>query len=94
MRRQVADRIGARRVAGQVICLATPPKSFAFSGQLPHGSFIPASPRKWLSLQTHRDMSVLGEAASGEAACTLYAELAPDVLVLDLTMPGMAGSRR
>jgi len=44
-----------------------------------------------LLLQTHRDMSVVGEAASGEAACTLYAELAPDVLVLDLAMPGMGG---
>jgi two-component system invasion response regulator UvrY len=44
-----------------------------------------------LLLQTQSDVSVVGEAASGEAACQLYAELAPDVLVLDLAMPGMGG---
>jgi two-component system invasion response regulator UvrY len=44
-----------------------------------------------LLLQTQADMSVVGEAASGEAACQLYADLAPDVLVLDLAMPGMGG---
>jgi two-component system invasion response regulator UvrY len=44
-----------------------------------------------LLLQTQTDMSVVGEAASGEAACQLYAELTPDVLVLDLAMPGMGG---
>ena len=44
-----------------------------------------------LLLQTQSDVSVVGEAASGEAACQLYAELNPDVLVLDLAMPGMGG---
>jgi len=44
-----------------------------------------------LLLQTQSDVSVVGEAASGEAACRLYAELTPDVLVLDLAMPGMGG---
>jgi len=44
-----------------------------------------------LLLQTQSDVSVVGEAASGEAACQLYAELTPDVLVLDLAMPGMGG---
>jgi len=44
-----------------------------------------------LLLQTQADVSVVGEAASGEAACQLYAELTPDVLVLDLAMPGMGG---
>ena len=44
-----------------------------------------------LLLQTQTEMSVVGEAASGEAACRLYAELGPDVLVLDLAMPGMGG---
>ena len=44
-----------------------------------------------LLLQTQTEVSVVGEAASGEAACQLYAELAPDVLVLDLAMPGMGG---
>jgi two-component system, NarL family, invasion response regulator UvrY len=44
-----------------------------------------------LLLQTQADVSVVGEAASGEAACQLYADLTPDVLVLDLAMPGMGG---
>jgi two-component system, NarL family, invasion response regulator UvrY len=44
-----------------------------------------------LLLQTQSDVSVVGEAASGEVACQLYAELTPDVLVLDLAMPGMGG---
>ena len=44
-----------------------------------------------LLLQTQSDVSVVGEAASGEAACQLYTELVPDVLVLDLAMPGMGG---
>ena len=44
-----------------------------------------------LLLQSQSEVSVVGEAASGEAACQLYAELAPDVVVLDLAMPGMGG---
>jgi two-component system invasion response regulator UvrY len=36
-------------------------------------------------------MSVIGEADSGEAACQLYLELSPDVVVMDLAMPGMGG---
>jgi two-component system invasion response regulator UvrY len=44
-----------------------------------------------LLLQSHNEVSVVGEAASGEAACQLHAELAPDVTVLDLSMPGMGG---
>jgi two-component system invasion response regulator UvrY len=44
-----------------------------------------------LLLQSHADMSVVGEAESGEAACQLYPELRPDVVVMDLAMPGMGG---
>jgi two-component system invasion response regulator UvrY len=44
-----------------------------------------------LLLQAHSDISVVGEAESGETACQRYVELMPDVLVLDLAMPGMGG---
>ncbi|MFZ2855760.1 MAG: response regulator transcription factor [Rhodocyclaceae bacterium] len=35
--------------------------------------------------------TVLGEAESGEVALRLYAELAPDLLVMDVSMPGIGG---
>jgi two-component system invasion response regulator UvrY len=44
-----------------------------------------------LLLQSIPDISVVGEAESGEAACKLYAELSPDVAVMDIAMPGMGG---
>jgi two-component system invasion response regulator UvrY len=44
-----------------------------------------------LLLQSVAEMSVVAEAESGEAACQLYAELSPDVVVMDLAMPGMGG---
>jgi two-component system invasion response regulator UvrY len=44
-----------------------------------------------LLLQSLRDVSVVGEAESGEAACPRYSELTPDVVVMDLAMPGMGG---
>jgi two-component system invasion response regulator UvrY len=44
-----------------------------------------------LLLQSQVDMSVVAEAESGEAACQRYAELTPDVVVMDLAMPGMGG---
>ena len=44
-----------------------------------------------LLLQTSRDVAVVGEAGSGEAACQCYAELAPEVVVMDIAMPGMGG---
>jgi two-component system, NarL family, invasion response regulator UvrY len=42
-------------------------------------------------LQSVSEISVIGEAESGEAASQRYAELAPDVVVMDLAMPGMGG---
>jgi two-component system, NarL family, invasion response regulator UvrY len=44
-----------------------------------------------LLLQSQSDISVVAEAGSGEAACQMYAELAPDVVVMDIGMPGMGG---
>jgi DNA-binding NarL/FixJ family response regulator len=37
------------------------------------------------------DIDVVGEAASGEAAVSLTGELRPDVVVMDLVMPGGSG---
>lgn len=36
-------------------------------------------------------IDVVGEAGSGEEACTMYPALDPDVVVMDLSMPGMGG---
>ena len=44
-----------------------------------------------LLLQSQPDISVVAEAPSGEAACQMFAELRPDVVVMDLGMPGMGG---
>lgn len=44
-----------------------------------------------LLLQSVADVSVIAEADSGEAACQLYLEHNPDVVVMDLAMPGMGG---
>lgn len=44
-----------------------------------------------LLLQSHAEVSVVGEAESGEDACRQYLELEPDVVVMDLAMPGMGG---
>ena len=44
-----------------------------------------------LLLQSQPDINVVAEAQSGEAACQMYAELTPDVVVMDLGMPGMGG---
>jgi two-component system invasion response regulator UvrY len=44
-----------------------------------------------LVLETAGKCRVIGEAASGEEACSLYFKLAPDVLVVDIAMPGMGG---
>ena len=44
-----------------------------------------------LLLQSQGEMSVIAEAESGEVACQRYLELSPDVVVMDLAMPGMGG---
>src|SRR5579859_3319472 len=45
--------------------------------------------RAFLELQV--DIVVLGEADSGEAAVRMAAELVPDVMLMDLVMPGIGG---
>lgn len=45
--------------------------------------------RDFLELQP--DLSVVGEADSGEAAVRIAGELAPDIVLMDLVMPGMSG---
>lgn len=42
-------------------------------------------------LAASSDIEVVGEADSGEAAYLLYAQVSPDVVVMDLAMPGMGG---
>jgi two-component system invasion response regulator UvrY len=44
-----------------------------------------------LLLQSQPEVSVVAEAESGEAACQRYLELQPDIVVMDLAMPGMGG---
>jgi two-component system invasion response regulator UvrY len=42
-------------------------------------------------LQNTDDLEVVAEADSGEKACRAFADLQPDIVVMDLTMPGMGG---
>ena len=42
-------------------------------------------------LETNKMFEVVGEADSGEAAVKLVSELIPDIVLLDLIMPGMDG---
>src|SRR4029453_100080 len=44
-----------------------------------------------LLLQSLAEVEIVAEADSGEAACQRYLELTPDVVVMDLAMPGMGG---
>src|SRR4051812_16162234 len=39
------------------------------------------------------DMEVAGEAADGETACEQVPQLRPDVVVMDVSMPGVGGAR-
>ena len=43
-------------------------------------------------LQKHASIVVVGEAASGEQACESAASLQPDIVIMDLSMPGMNGT--
>lgn len=42
-------------------------------------------------LEAQPDLVIVGEAASGEEAIQLVAERAPDIVLMDLSMPGMGG---
>ncbi len=44
-----------------------------------------------LLLESGTNVSVIAEAATGEVACQRYLELIPDVVVMDVAMPGMGG---
>jgi DNA-binding NarL/FixJ family response regulator len=44
-----------------------------------------------VNLLTEQGVHVVGEAAEGETALRLVRDLAPDVVVMDLNMPGMSG---
>lgn len=44
-----------------------------------------------LLLETTDDIQVVAEAASGEEACSLSCEVLPDVVIMDISMPGIGG---
>ena len=44
-----------------------------------------------LLLATTDDIDVVADVATGEEACRLYPELTPDVVVMDIAMPGIGG---
>jgi len=43
-------------------------------------------------LEAQSDLRVVGEAARGEEACRLAVELRPDVIIMDVSMPGLGGA--
>ena len=44
-----------------------------------------------LLLESTEDIRVAAEAGSGEEACRTYAEVKPDVVIMDISMPGIGG---
>ncbi|MGR8920557.1 MAG: response regulator [Gammaproteobacteria bacterium] len=42
-------------------------------------------------LENQGDMAVVAEAESGEAACREYVQHAPDMVIMDLSLPGIGG---
>jgi DNA-binding NarL/FixJ family response regulator len=44
-------------------------------------------------INTQPDMEVIGEAADGASTCEQVAHLLPDVVVLDVSMPGLSGAQ-
>ena len=42
-------------------------------------------------LEHHQDLCVIAEAENGETACRLFIEQQPDVVVMDLVLPGIGG---
>jgi DNA-binding NarL/FixJ family response regulator len=42
-------------------------------------------------LEAYSDLEVVGEAANGEQAVTLAKSLSPEVVIMDINMPGMDG---
>ncbi|MEX2523977.1 MAG: response regulator transcription factor [Gammaproteobacteria bacterium] len=44
-----------------------------------------------LLLRNSSEIDIIAEADNGENACRLYADLTPDVVIMDLSLPGMGG---
>lgn len=42
-------------------------------------------------LENHADLCVVGEAGDGDAAVAAVRELRPDIVIMDIAMPGMNG---
>ena len=42
-------------------------------------------------IEAEDDITVIGEAESGEGAIKLFQDLKPDIIVMDITMPGIGG---
>ena len=44
-----------------------------------------------LLLESTEDIKVIAEVGSGEEACRVFPEMKPDVLIMDISMPGIGG---
>ncbi len=42
-------------------------------------------------LQEHSDLEVIAEADNGETACLLYRQEKPDLVIMDISLPGISG---